>query len=78
MSITGMYMVDSLLTGRMDSFLSSLEHLLLPSVTLGLALASIIARIMRSSMLEVMRQDYVTLARAKGNREFLRCSWTLP
>jgi len=38
-------------------------------VTLGLALAAIVARVMRSSMLEVMRQDYVTLARAKGNRE---------
>jgi peptide/nickel transport system permease protein len=68
--ITGMYVVDSLLTGRVDSFVSSLEHLLLPSFTLGLALASIVARVMRSSMLEVMRQDYVTLARAKGNREF--------
>ena len=70
-SITGMYILDSLLTGRMDSLLSSVEHLLLPSVTLGLALAAIIARVMRSSMLEVMRQDYVTLARAKGNREFI-------
>jgi len=70
-SITGMHMVDSLLAGRMDSFLSSVEHLLLPSVTLGVALAAIIARVMRSSMLEVMRQDYVTLARAKGNREFI-------
>jgi peptide/nickel transport system permease protein len=68
--ITGMYVLDSVLTGRMDSLLSSLEHLLLPSLTLGLALAAIIARVMRSSMLEVMRQDYVTLARAKGNREF--------
>ena len=68
--LTGMYVIDSLLTGRVNSFVSSLEHLLLPSFTLGLALASIVARVMRSSMLEVMRQDYVTLARAKGNREF--------
>lgn len=67
--ITGLYAVDSLLTGKIDSFLSSLAHLTLPSVTLGLALAAIVARVMRSSMLEVMRQDYVTLARAKGNRE---------
>jgi peptide/nickel transport system permease protein len=70
-SITGMYVLDSLLTGRMDSLLSSIEHLVLPSVTLGLALAAIVARVMRSSMLEVMRQDYVTLARAKGNRELI-------
>ena len=46
-AFTGMYMVDSLLAGRMDYFFSSLEHLLLPSVTLGLALAAIIARVMR-------------------------------
>lgn len=67
--ITGLYAVDSLLTLRGDSFLASLAHLALPCVTLGLALAAIVARVMRSSMLEVMRQDYVTLARAKGNRE---------
>lgn len=67
---TGMYMIDSLLTGRIDSFVSSFEHLLLPSITLGLAMAAIVARVTRSSMLEVMRHDYVTLARAKGNREF--------
>lgn len=67
--ITGMYVVDSLFQGRFDSFLSATAHLLLPSITLGLALAAIVARVMRSSMLEVMRQDYVTLARAKGNRE---------
>jgi len=68
--ITGMYVIDGLLMGQVDSLISSLEHLLLPSVTLGVALAAIIARVMRSSMLEVMRQDYVTLARAKGNHEF--------
>ena len=68
-SITGLYVIDSLLRGRMDSFISSLGHLTLPSVTLGLALTAIVARVMRSSMLEVMRQDYVTLARAKGNHE---------
>jgi peptide/nickel transport system permease protein len=69
--ITGMYVIDSLFQGRFDSFLSALAHLVLPSITLGLALAAIVARVMRSSMLEVMRQDYVTLARAKGNREFI-------
>jgi peptide/nickel transport system permease protein len=68
--ITGMYVIDSLLTGRINSAISSLKHLFLPSVTLGIALAAIVARVMRSSMLEVMRQDYVTLARAKGNHEF--------
>lgn len=46
-------------------------HLVLPAVTLGLSSAAIIARMTRSSMLEVLRQDYVRTARAKGVRETL-------
>lgn len=46
-------------------------HLVLPTVTLGTALASILARLTRASMLEVIRMDYVTVARAKGLRESL-------
>jgi ABC-type dipeptide/oligopeptide/nickel transport system permease component len=47
-----------------------LKHLVLPAVTLGLGASAIIARLTRSSMLEVMRNEYVTTARAKGLREF--------
>jgi ABC-type dipeptide/oligopeptide/nickel transport system permease component len=47
-----------------------LKHLILPAVTLGLGASAIIARLTRSSMLEVMRNEYVTTARAKGLREF--------
>lgn len=45
------------------------KHLILPALTLGLAMAALIARITRSSMLEVLRQDYITTARSKGLAE---------
>jgi peptide/nickel transport system permease protein len=69
--VTGFYVLDSLLTGNRAALISSLKHLVLPSVSLGAAVAAIVARVLRSSMLEVMRQDYITLARAKGQVEFL-------
>jgi peptide/nickel transport system permease protein len=68
-SITRLYLVDSLITGNFIAFWSALKHLLMPAVTLGSALAAIVTRISRSSVLEVMRQDYVTTARAKGLSE---------
>jgi peptide/nickel transport system permease protein len=68
-TITGLYIVDSALTGNFTAFWSALQHLLMPAFTLGSALAAIVTRISRSSVLEVMRQDYVTTARAKGLRE---------
>lgn len=69
--VTGLYVLDSLLTGNKEALISSLRHLVLPSVSLGAAMAATVARILRSSMLEVLRQDYVVLARAKGLAEFL-------
>ena len=68
-SVTGLYLLDSLLTGNLPAFWSASQHLLMPAVTLGSALAAIITRISRSSVLEVMRQDYVVTARAKGLSE---------
>jgi dipeptide transport system permease protein len=68
-AITGLYLFDSLITGNFPAFWSALQHLLMPAVTLGSALAAIVTRISRSSVLEVMRQDYVTTARAKGLSE---------
>jgi peptide/nickel transport system permease protein len=68
---TGLYVLDSLLTGNTVALTSSLRHLILPSVTLGSGVAAIVARVLRSSMLEVLRADYVTLARAKGAAEWL-------
>lgn len=68
--VTGFYVVDSLLTGNMPALGDSLKHLILPSITLGAGVAAIIARVLRSSMLEVLRSDYTKLARAKGATEW--------
>lgn len=68
--ITGMYVLDSILTRNMPALIDSLKHLVLPSITLGAGVAAIIARVLRSSMLEVLRSDYVKLARAKGATEW--------
>lgn len=68
-NITGFYVLDSLLSGNGAALLSSLKHLVLPSITLGAPMAAVVARVLRSSMLETLRSDYVTLARAKGAPE---------
>lgn len=67
--ITNLYLVDSLLTGNLAALWSALKHLLMPAVTLGTSLAAIVTRIARSSVLDVIRQDYITTARAKGLSE---------
>ena len=67
---TGYFVLDSILAGNMDALKSSLLHLVLPSVTLGAPVAAVIARVLRSSMLETLRSDYVTLARSKGVAEW--------
>lgn len=69
--ITGFYVLDSLLTRNWVALQSALKHLVLPSVTLGAAVAAIVARVLRSSMLEVLRSDFVQLARAKGAPEWV-------
>ncbi len=65
-TITGLYTVDSFLTGNPTAFWSSVQHLILPALALGYFSTAIIARMMRSSMLEVLSQPYVLVARAKG------------
>jgi len=67
--ITGFYVLDSLLTGNYVALKSSIRHLVLPSITLGVPMAAVVARVLRSSMLETLRADYVMLARAKGASE---------
>lgn len=64
--ITGLYLLDSLLTGNWVFFRSAFMHLILPSVTLGFMLMGVFTRLTRSSMLDVLRVDYVQVARAKG------------
>ncbi len=67
--VTRLYLVDSLIAGNFAAFWSALRHLFMPAVTLGTSLAAIVTRITRSSVLEVMRQDFITTARAKGLSE---------
>ncbi len=64
--ITGMYTIDSLLTGNWPVFKEALRHLILPAFILGYAYMAVLARTIRSSMLEVLAQDYIRTARAKG------------
>jgi peptide/nickel transport system permease protein len=64
--ITNAYVLDSVLTGNWPAFRSSLHHLLLPAFVLSTIPMAIIARMTRSSMLEVLGQDYLRTARAKG------------
>lgn len=67
--MTGFYTVDSLLAGNFPLFLESLHHLLLPSLVMAWAVIGIIVRLVRSSLLEVLGQDYIRTARAKGAGE---------
>ncbi len=64
--ITGLLTLDALLTGNMAALGNALRHLCLPSVALGLGVAAVVARVTRSSMLDVLGSDYVLFARAKG------------
>ncbi|QLH15016.1 ABC transporter permease subunit [Paracoccus pantotrophus] len=64
--VTGFMLVDSLLSGQKGAFASALSHLILPSIVLATIPLAVIARQTRSAMLEVMGEDYVRTARAKG------------
>jgi len=66
---TGFLLVDSLLAGNLPLFGDAILHIILPAITLSFGTIAIITRIMRSSMLEVLNQDFVKTARAKGLSE---------
>jgi len=68
-SITGFMVIDSIITLNGAALLSVLEHLILPAIALGTIPMAIIARTTRSSMLEVLRQDFIRTERAKGLSE---------
>jgi peptide/nickel transport system permease protein len=67
--LTGLYTLDSLLSGHVGLFFQSLWYLLLPAAVLGYGSLAVLTRQVRASMLETMAQDYVRTARAKGLRE---------
>jgi peptide/nickel transport system permease protein len=70
-SMTGFYVLDSLLTRHWEAFWDALWHLALPSLTLATVPLAIIARMTRSSLLEVLRQEYIMTARSKGLSEWV-------
>ncbi len=67
--ITGLYVLDAVLRWNGKALLDILQHLALPALTLGIATTGLLGRMSRASMLEVLDQDYVTTARAKGLSE---------
>lgn len=67
--VTGMYMLDSLITGDWSTFIDSLSHAILPAVALAAGSLAVITRMTRSSLLEVISLDYVRTARSKGLSE---------
>lgn len=63
---TNLFVLDSIITGNMPALRNAISHLILPSVALATIPTAVIARMTRSSMLDVMRQDYIRTARSKG------------
>jgi peptide/nickel transport system permease protein len=70
-TVTGFYLIDSLLAGNLELFVSALHHIALPAITLALANIALVTRMTRSSLLEVLHADYIRTARAKGLSEWL-------
>jgi dipeptide transport system permease protein len=68
--VTGFMLIDSLLSDQEGAFIDALRHLILPAIVLGTIPLAVIARMTRSSMLEVLEEDYVRTARAKGLSPF--------
>jgi len=65
-SVTGFYVIDSIITGNWPALWSAITHLILPAVTLSLALTGVFIRLTRVNMLEMLQQDFVTAGRARG------------
>jgi len=64
--VTGFMLIDTLLSDEKGSFLNAIQHLILPTIVLGTVPLAVIARMTRSAMLEVLGEDYIRTARAKG------------
>jgi len=64
--VTGFMLIDTLLAGEYEAFRSALHHLILPTIVLGTVPLAVVARMTRSAMLEVLGEDYIRTAKAKG------------
>src|SRR4030095_5950538 len=67
---TGMILFDSLVQGRFGSFADAAKHIAMPAFTLGLAMAALLMRVTRASMIDALQQDYVVFAEAKGLKPY--------
>ncbi|MGE0716773.1 MAG: ABC transporter permease, partial [Alphaproteobacteria bacterium] len=67
--VTGFFTIDAALAGDGRKFMEALHHLILPACVLGWAVMGIISRLVRASMLDVLNQEYILTARAKGAGE---------
>ena len=67
--VTGLFAIDALIAGDFGRFAEALHHLVLPALVLGWAVMGIISRLVRASMLDVLHQEYILTARAKGASE---------
>ncbi|TAK46942.1 MAG: ABC transporter permease [Xanthobacteraceae bacterium] len=67
--LTGFLLIDSVIIGRLDVFVSALRHLMLPAMALAIGIAPLIMRVLRSSLLDVIQEDYITQARLRGIAE---------
>jgi len=68
-SITHSVLIDAIITGNLSGFIDALHHLFLPSLSLAVYGASVICRISRANMIEVLQEDYILTARSKGLKE---------
>ena len=68
-TVTGLYTLDSIIAGNSQALVLALKHLAMPSIALGTIPMAVIARMTRSAMLEVLQEDYIRTAYAKGLRE---------
>lgn len=67
--VTGLYLVDSVITGNWKALASCIRHIILPALTLALTSLGLFARITRNTLLETLREDYIRTARAMGHPE---------
>ncbi len=67
--VTGFLLLDSIITGNGPAFVSALQHIILPALALALVLTAIIQRTVRSSLIDVLREDYIVTDRMKGLSE---------
>lgn len=73
-SITGLYILDSLLTANWGAFTDALKHIILPSFTLGVVLSGAYTRLVRNNMVDVLSQDFIRAYKARGVRDW-KITW---